>query len=326
MSAASPTPTIYPLTEPRQRWQLNVGAGHCLQVYEYGRADAPPVVVLHGGPGGGANALHASMFDPRAWRIICFDQRGCGQSTAAEVLQENTTQTLMADIEAIRMHLGIQQWHVSGGSWGSTLALVYAIEYPQRVLGMILRGVFLARQQDSDWLYGNAGVARLFPEFYREFTATLGADAGHSSSKPVIEKAWQGLQQPTSAHARQVAVAWGLWEARISTLTAKSGLLDHVQRDPNGMNAARIGTHFFHHRFFLPEGFILQHLSAISHIPAIIVHGRYDVVCSLSNAYELAARWPCAQLKIVQDAGHSSTEHGIARALVAAGHAFQQAR
>ena len=326
MSAKSPAPIIYPLTEPRQRWQLEVGAGHVLQIYEYGRADAPPVVVLHGGPGGGANAVQAAMFDPRAWHIICFDQRGCGQSTATDTLAENTTHTLVADIEAIREKLGIEQWHVSGGSWGSTLALVYAITHAERVLGMILRGVFLARQHDSDWLYGNAGMARLFPEFYREFTTNLGVDASQRSSKEVIASAWQALQQPSSQAGLEAAIAWALWEARISTLTAKSGLLDHVQRDPNGMNAARIGTHFFHHGFFLPEGFILENLNAIAHIPAIIVHGRYDVACSLNNAYDLAARWPCAQLKIVQDAGHSSTESGIARGLVAAGHVFQQHR
>jgi len=313
---------IHPVADPYKTWQLPVSDGHCLQIYEYGSPTAPPVVVLHGGPGGGSSPVHASMFNPQQWRVICFDQRGCGQSSGAHPLHENTTQALLADIEQLREHLGITQWHVSGGSWGSTLALCYAIEHPERVLGLILRGLFIARPEDTQWLYGTAGVAQLFPEFYQQFCDQLRVASG-SSADP-INAAWQVFDgapaavNQVSAQVKQAAIAWGLWEARVSTLTAKSNLMEHVSRDPNCVNAARIGNHFFKHDFFLPRNYILDNLNKITHIPAVLVHGRYDVVCTLSNAFALATRWPQAKLQIIQDAGHSSTEPGIAKALVAA--------
>lgn len=317
---------IHPLSDPFKTWQLPVTDGHVLQIYEYGSPTAPPVVVLHGGPGGGSSPVHASVFHPQQWRVICFDQRGCGKSTGAHPLHENTTQTLLADIEHIRAVLNIEQWHVSGGSWGSTLALCYAIENPERVLGLTLRGLFIARPQDTQWLYGPDGVAQLFPEFYQQFCAQLQQASG-TDLEP-ISAAWQVLHDApaaaneVSAKVKQAAIAWGLWEARISTLTAKSNLMEHVCRDANCVNAARIGNHFFKHDFFLPRNYILDNLHKITHIPALLVHGRYDVVCTLSNAYELASRWPQAELRIVQDAGHSSTEPGIAKALVAAADKF----
>lgn len=320
---------LYPLSKPFHSQRIKVSHGHELQVYQYGNPNGVPVLVLHGGPGGGMHAFHACNFNPQQWRVIGFDQRGCGLSSYAHDLTANTTADQLQDIETIRRTLGIQQWFVAGGSWGSTLALCYAIQLhtqppaslPQHgapvLLGLLLRGVFLARPADTEWLYGSDGVARLFPEFYREFYQSLGFKGAPAHAQELIQRAYQRLQGPHRGVAAEAALAWNLWEHRLCTLTAKSGLIDHIRRDDNHVQAARIGTHYFAHQFFLDEFNILNQIDRIAHLPAQVVHGRYDVVCAMDNAYDLVSRWPNAKLKVVQDAGHASTEPGIAHALSA---------
>lgn len=317
---------LFPQSKPFQTQRVAVTEGHELQVYQYGNPTGVPVLVLHGGPGGGMHEFHACNFNPQQWRVIGFDQRGCGRSSYRHDLAANTTADQLQDIETIRRSLGIQQWFVAGGSWGSTLALCYAIHMQTQsaqpltapvILGLLLRGVFLARSADTEWLYGAQGVARLFPEFYREFYQSLGFKHAPGHAQELIQRAYQRLQGPHRGVAAETALAWNLWEHRLCTLTAKSGLIDHIRRDDNHVQAARIGAHYFAHQFFLDEFYILSHIDRIAHLPAQVVHGRYDVVCAMDNAYDLVSRWPHAKLKVVQDAGHASIEPGIAHALTA---------
>ncbi len=271
-----------------------------------------PVLMCHGGPGGGSSPFQRTLFDAERYRIILFDQRGCGQSTPFASLEHNTTADLLTDIEAIRLHLGIEQWVVAGGSWGSTLALAYAEQYPQHCLGLILRGIFLGRSEDIDWLYRPCGGAsQLFPDYFADFLAPVATLPGLD----ILVAYQQLLQHPQPSVQLKAAQAWSLWEARVATLLPNPAMRRGAVEADSALPLARIENHYFLHHCFLAPNQLLKQLPQVLHLPCYIVHGRYDAVCKLENAWTLAQRWPGSVLKIVPDAGHSASETGIARAL-----------
>lgn len=286
--------------------------GHRLYLEQSGAPNGIPVLMCHGGPGGGCSPFQRTLFDPQQYRIVLFDQRGCGQSTPFASLEHNTTADLIADIEAIRHHLGIAQWVVAGGSWGSTLALAYAEHYPQHCLGLILRGIFLGRPEDVDWLYrAGGGASQVFPDYYADFVAPI----AHAKGLDVLV-AYQQLLQHADAQIRlRAAQAWSLWEARVATLLPNTAMRQGAIEPDSALPLARIENHYFLHHCFLRPNQLMAELSAVQHLPCYIVHGRYDMVCKMENATTLHQAWPGSVLTIVSNAGHSASETGISRAL-----------
>ncbi|MFT4863514.1 MAG: proline iminopeptidase [Pseudohongiellaceae bacterium] len=304
---------LYPELKPHARYQIKVSAVHELYVDEAGNPDGIPVLFVHGGPGGACDASSRRFYDPADYRIITFDQRGCGRSTPHGELRENTTQDLIADMEIIRNHLTIDKWVLFGGSWGSTLSLVYAIQFPERVLAMVLRGIFLCRKKDLDWLY-NDGANRLFPDAWEDFIKPI----------PLNERA-----ELISAYAKRLsgedelvrmaaAKAWSAWEGSCSKLRPSAEILAKFTKPHNALALARIETHYFLSSGFVEENHILNNVSSISAIPGRIIHGRYDIVCPLDNAQSLHQLWGNSELHIVRDAGHSASEPGNVDALIRA--------
>jgi proline iminopeptidase len=291
---------------------LNRPDGQRIYLEQSGHPAGIPVLMCHGGPGGGSSPFQRTLFDAERYRIILFDQRGCGQSTPFASLAHNTTADLLADIEAIRQHLGIDQWVLAGGSWGSTLALSYAEQYPQHCIGLILRGIFLGRPEDIDWLYRpGGGASQLFPDYFADFLTPVAALPGLD-----ILVAYQQLLQHSDPSVQlKAAQAWSLWEARVASLLPNPAMRLGAIEPESALPLARIENHYFLHHCFLGPNQLLQQLPQVQHLPCYIVHGRYDAVCKLENAWSLAQRWPGAVLKIVPDAGHSASEAGIARAL-----------
>ena len=287
-------------------------AGQRIYLEQSGNPHGIPVLMCHGGPGGGSSPFQRTLFDAKRYRIILFDQRGCGQSTPFASLAHNTTADLISDIEAIRLHLGIERWVVAGGSWGSTLALAYASQYPQQCLGLILRGIFLGRPEDIDWLYRpGGGASQLFPDYYADFLAPV----AHLKGLDILVAYQQLLQGEDSASQLQAAQAWSLWESRVATLLPNQLMRDGAVEPESALPLARIENHYFLHHCFLTPEQLLQDAAKVSHLPCYIVHGRYDVVCKLENAWSLHQRWPGSVLTIVANAGHSASEAGISRAL-----------
>lgn len=287
---------------------------HGLRLYleQSGNPQGIPVLMCHGGPGGGCSPFQRTLFDPQQYRIVLFDQRGCGQSTPFASLEHNTTQDLVDDIEAIRQHLGINRWVVAGGSWGSTLALAYAEQYPQHCLGLILRGIFLGRPEDIDWLYRpGGGASQLFPDYFADFVAPVADKKGLD-----ILVAYQLLLQHADASIRlHAAQAWSLWEARVATLLPNTAMRDGATEPDYALPLARIENHYFLHHCFLRPDQLMAELGKVQHLPCFIVHGRYDIVCKLESAWTLHQAWPDSVLTIVANAGHSASETGISRAL-----------
>ncbi len=302
-------PRLFAPTAPHAIHRLDVGRGHRLHVEESGTPDGLPVLVVHGGPGGGASPFMRRFFDPRRWRVILFDQRGCGRSTPHAAVAHNTTADLVADMERIRAHLGIERWMLFGGSWGATLSLLYAEAHPDRVTRLILRGVFLMTEAELDWFY-RGGAACFFPEAWQDFLAPIRDSA---ESDPIA--AYHALLFGDDPHrADEAALAWTLWESRLATLEAPfhgTVPLDFARA------FARIENHYFTHRGFIEEGQILRDLPRIAHIPAHVVQGRYDMICPPRTAWALTRSWPAATLEMVP-AGHALTEPAIAEALVEA--------
>jgi len=286
---------------------------HTLYVEECGNPAGLPVLFIHGGPGAGCDSLHRRFFDPERYRIILFDQRGCGRSTPHACLKNNTTSHLIEDIEAIRKHLGVSEWLLFGGSWGSTLSLVYAQNYPQHVVGMILRGVFLCRKQEIDWFY-QQGASRIHPDYWTDFLAPV----------PELERndlvsAYHRLLNSDNDITRMTAArAWSQWEARCAHLHTNNAFTKHYDGTRAALAMARIENHYFFHDSFLYESPILDNMHRIKNIPGIIIHGRYDVICPLENAFELQTTWPGSELQIIPAAGHAATEPGITDALIKA--------
>jgi len=302
---------LYPEIKPYAQHQLPVASPHCLYVEESGNAEGIPVLFVHGGPGGGCDARSRSFFDPEHYRIIAFDQRGAGQSTPHAELQGNDTWALVEDMEQIRVHLGIERWLLFGGSWGTTLSLVYAQAHPQRVMALIMRGVFLCREQDLHWLY-QQGASHIFPDFWEDYLRPV-APAERGNLLAAYYRLLTGSNELTRMAA---ARAWSQWEGRCSTLRPNRGVLARFSAPHAALAMARIEAHYFVNKGFLSTNQILLNMDKLAAIPGIIVHGRYDMICRLDNAQELHNAWPKSELHIIREAGHSSSEPGIADALI----------
>lgn len=300
---------LYPELKPRRQEHLAVGDGHQLYFEDCGNPDGEPVVVIHGGPGGAVNPRMRRYFDPQHWRIILFDQRGAGRSTPRASLHANTTDHLIADMERLREELGVDRWVLFGGSWGATLALLYAQAHPQRSLGLILRGSFLCRQRDIDWLYRD-GAGRFFPEPWQALLDAIPED----ERDDIVTACHRRLSGDDADEA--LARLWSGWEAACSTLRHNAALEKGVSG--NALPMARIESHYFVNGGFIGENRILERMETINHLPAILVHGRYDMVCPLEQSMELHRRWPASDLRVIPEAGHSAFEPAIERALVQA--------
>lgn len=306
----------YPEIEPFETGRLRVSAIHDLYYEVSGNPAGKPVVFVHGGPGGGTEPAHRQYFDPRAYRIVLFDQRGCGKSTPHAELEENTTWDLVADIERLRTHLGIEKWQVFGGSWGSTLSLAYAETHPQRVTELVLRGIFLVRDEEIRWFY-QFGASELFPDAWEGFQKPI--PVGERGN--YLDAYYKRLTSSDAKARQEAAVAWSTWEGNTTKLIPSDSYAAHFSEDEFALAFARIECHFFKHNAWLDtrgKGQLLENIGKIRHIPAVIVHGRYDACCPVRNAWDLHREWPEAELFIVPDAGHAASEPGIARALVAA--------
>ncbi len=305
--------TLFPEIQSNQHHQLQVDDLHSLYLEESGNPQGQPVLFVHGGPGGGTSEFNRRFFDPEKYRIILFDQRGCGLSTPHAELTDNTTAHLIADIEAIREFLKIESWLLFGGSWGSTLSLLYAQAYPERVNGLILRGIFLCRDQDIRWFY-QQGADHIFPDYWADYAAQIPAAEQHD-----FVAAYHRLLTSDNEIARMSAAkAWSCWEARCSTLNPSSTLVNHFCDPHVALAMARIECHYFANQCFIEPNQILDNTDKIAHIPTIIVHGRYDIVYPVNQAVALHARLPEAELHIVRDAGHSALEPGITDNLIKA--------
>ena len=305
--------SLYPSIKPFNTFQLPVSGQHRLYVEESGDRDGIPVLFIHGGPGSGCSPEDRRFFDPEQYRIILFDQRGAGRSTPHAELAHNTTQDLIDAIEQLRQHLAIDQWVLFGGSWGSTLALLYGQQYPQQVLGMVLRGIFLCRQQDLQWFY-QSGANHIFPDYWREFIEPIPAAQRHD----MIGAYHQLLTGDNELAKLNAAKHWSRWEGRCATLRPNNDIVDTFSNTHLALSLARIENHYFINQGFIEENQILDNMALLADIPATIIHGRYDMVCTLSNAIALQQAWPSAELHIVRDAGHASRDPGILDALVRA--------
>ena len=303
---------LYPKIEPYNQFDLKVSDLHTIHVEESGNINGKPVIFLHGGPGGGIEPVYRQYFDPEKWRIIVFDQRGCGQSTPHAELQENTTWDLIADIEKIRQHLEIDKWVVFGGSWGSTLSLSYAITHPDRCKSLVLRGIFMIRKKEINWFYQD-GTSNIYPDAWEHYLRPIPEDERHD----LVAAYYKRLTSNDDSVRIEAAKAWSIWEASTSKLIQSEESI-HAFEDAKVAEAfARIECHYFTNRgFFDTDEWLLENVDKIRHIPAVIVQGRYDVVCPMISAWELHRAFPEADFEIVQDAGHSMTEKGIAAKLV----------
>lgn len=308
-TASAEATDLYPLIEPTASGFLAVDAGHALYWEMCGNPHGIPALFLHGGPGGGCSTTSRRFFDPSRYRIILFDQRGCGRSTPAGSLESNTTAHLIDDIEAMRKFLHIEQWLLFGGSWGATLALVYAQQYPQRVSGMVLRAVFTARQSELDWLY-RRGASYIFPEAWAHFTAFIPA----AERVDLIAAYHSRLTNGDAAVELATARAWCVWEDALATLLPSPLFSGEAAL----RSLARIEAHYFVHHAFIDEGQLITNADALRGIPGVIVQGRYDMITPATTAWKLHQAWPGSSLRIVDAAGHASSEPGIARELIAA--------
>jgi proline iminopeptidase len=306
--------TLYPEIEPFDSGFLKVPDLHTLYYEQSGNPDGKPVVFLHGGPGGGVNPKCRRFFDPARYRIVLFDQRGCGRSTPHAELIDNTTWHLVADIERLREHLSIDRWQVFGGSWGSTLALAYAETHPDRVSELVLRGIFMLRRSELEWFY-QQGADALYPDAWETYLAAI----PEAERGDLMSAYHRRLTGDDRAEQLAAARAWSVWEGATSFLWQDRGHIEASGEDEFALAFARIECHYFvHGGFFEHDDQLLRNVDRIRRIPAVIVQGRYDVVCPLRSAWDLHRAWPEADLRIVQDAGHSAFEPGILHELVEA--------
>jgi proline iminopeptidase len=306
--------SLYPPIEPYATGTLKVSPLHTVYFEQCGNPNGKPVVFLHGGPGAGCNPTVRRFFDPARYRIVLFDQRGCGRSTPHAELTDNTTWHLVADIELLRTTLGIDRWQVFGGSWGSTLALAYAQTHPQRVTELVLRGIFLLRRSELEWFY-QAGCDALYPDAWETYLAAI-PEAEHGD---LISAYHRRLTHSDPQVRVAAARAWSMWEGATSFLHPDPRHVDATGQDEFALAFARIECHYFVNAGFMRrDGQLLHDIQRIRQIPAVIVQGRYDVVCPLRSAWDLHRAWPEAEFHIVGDAGHSAMEPGISDLLVRA--------
>jgi proline iminopeptidase len=309
----------YPPIEPYRTGRLRVSDVHELYFEESGNPHGKPALFLHGGPGFGTEPSHRRFFDPRAYRIVLFDQRGCGKSTPHASLTDNTTWHLIEDIERLREHLGIERWQVFGGSWGSTLALAYAETHPARVTELVLRGIFLIRKQEIDWFYQH-GASAIFPDAWEKYVEPIPPE----ERGDLLRAFHQRLTSDDPAVRMHAAKAWSIWEGTTSCMQPNRALIDKTSGDEFAIAFARIECHYFVHGAWLdPPRDVLSNVAAIRHIPAVIVQGRYDVVCPMETAWALHRAWPEADFRVVGDAGHAASEPGTLHELVQATDRFR---
>lgn len=305
---------LYPALEPYRTGMLDVGDGHTVYFEECGNPQGEPALLVHGGPGGGSNPTMRRFHDPNHYRIILFDQRGCGRSTPNASLEANTTWHLVADMERLREHLEIEHWQLFGGSWGSTLALAYAETHPQRVASLILRGIFLVRRAELEWFY-QEGCSWIYPDAFAPYQQVIPpAERGD-----MIAAYYRRLTDPDTQVRLTAAKAWSVWEASTLSLLQDAERIRHFGADAYAIAFARIECHYFvNGGFFASDDQLLADAGRLRDIPGTIVHGRYDVVTPVKNAWDLKRAWPTAELRIVADAGHAMSEPGIAHELVSA--------
>lgn len=309
--------TLYPPIEPFETGMLEVGDGHTLYWERCGTRGAKPVVFLHGGPGSGCSPEQRRQFDPALYDILLFDQRGCGRSTPFASLENNTTWDIVADIERLRVLLGHEKWQVFGGSWGSTLALSYTQTHPDRVTELVLRGIFLARQREADWLY-RYGASEIYPEGWAAFAGHIPED----ERGDLIEAYHRRLTSDDPQIQLAAAKAWSTWEGLTVTLLPDPGMMEEFTEDSHAIAIARIENHYFRHDCWLAEGQLLANAGRLNGIPGIIVQGRHDCCTPPSAAYDLKQVWPDADLRIIPDGGHLFTEPGITDGLIRASDYF----
>jgi proline iminopeptidase len=302
---------LFPEIEPYASGRLPLGGSHVMYWEQAGNPRGVPVLFLHGGPGAGAAAAHRRFFDPRFYRIVIFDQRGCGRSSPHGELTDNTTQHLVADVEALRRHLNVRRWVLFGGSWGSTLALAYGIRWPEHCAGFVLRGIFLGTRKEVSWfLYG---MATFFPEAWRSFAGLLPPP----DRSELLANYHRRLTDPDPAVHMPAATAWSRYETVCSNLIPRlEEPMAVFGSDSAALALARIEAHYFINDVFLEDGELLRNIHRVRHIPATLVQGRYDMVCPIVTADALAYAWPEAKYVIIPDAGHSAMEPGIRAALV----------
>ena len=303
---------LFPEIEPYASGRIALDAVHVMQWEACGNPNGVALVFLHGGPGGGCLPYHRRFYDPAFWKIVLYDQRGAGRSTPSAELVDNTTQHLVADLERLRTERGIERWVVFGGSWGSTLALAYAEAHPDRVLGLVLRGIFLATESEIDWFM--YGMRNIFPEAWRTYVETLPPE----ERADLLANYYRRLTASDPAIHLPAARAWDRFEGACTTLLPAAEPMSRFDGDNAALAIARIEAHYFVHRGFLTPNQLLEGVEKIRHLPCTIVQGRYDIVCPPVTADALARAWPEAEYIVVPDAGHSVREPGIARALVGA--------
>ncbi|HEX7369023.1 MAG TPA: prolyl aminopeptidase [Rhodanobacteraceae bacterium] len=304
---------LYPEISPFRTEHFPVGDGHTLYVEECGNPEGLPVVFLHGGPGAGLAPYHRQFFDPARWRVVLFDQRGAGQSTPFASIQANTTQHLVADIERIREHLGIERWLVFGGSWGSTLALAYAEAHRERVTGLVLRGIFLARPEEDRWLFREGGASQIRPENWQRFVSVVPPE----ERGDVLAAYWKRLTHADERVRVAAARAWAAWEGGALTLAESPETEAEFTRPEVAVSLARLEAHYFRNQAFLEPNQLLRDIDRIRHLPGVIVHGRYDIICPVKTAFDLHAAWPEAEFHVVLS-GHAASEPAIVDKLVEA--------
>jgi proline iminopeptidase len=311
---------LYPPVEPYETGMLPVSPVHTIYYEQCGNPAGRPVVFLHGGPGGGIVADYRRYFDPAAYRIVLFDQRGSGRSTPHAELEENTTWHLVEDIEKLREHLGVERWHVFGGSWGSTLSLAYAETHPARVMSLTLRGIFLCRPKEIRWFY-QEGAGWLFPDVWEEYVKVIPEE----ERGDFVGAYYKRLTSDDPGVRLEAARAWSVWEGSTSKLIFDYAMIEKFAEPEFALAFARIECHYFMNNAFFPtDDYLIENVGKIRHIPAVIVQGRYDVVCPMMSAWELHRAWPEADFQVIPDAGHSATEPGIVGALVGATDRFRE--
>jgi proline iminopeptidase len=317
---SEPRRTLYPEIEPYDEGYLQVSPLHRIRYEQCGNRRGHAAVFLHGGPGSGVSPKMRRFFDPAHYRIVLFDQRGCGGSTPHAELEANTTWDLVADIERLREHLGIARWLVFGGSWGSTLALAYAEAHPERVVALVLRGIFMLRRFELEWFY-QRGASLLFPDLWEDYVRPI--PPGERGD--LIGAYHRRLTSADPALRLAAARAWSIWEGRTSFLIENADYVAGFDSDERALAFARIECHYFvHGGFFAHDDQLLRDAGRLATIPGVIVQGRYDVVCPAQSAWDLHRAWPASELKIVPDAGHSAFEPGIAHELLAATDRFRR--
>jgi proline iminopeptidase len=303
---------LFPRIRPYSSGFLDVDDTHKIYWEQSGNPDGVPILFLHGGPGAGASPTHRRFFDPDFYRIIIFYQRGCGRSMPLGSLENNTTAHLVADMEALRIHLGVDRWHLFGGSWGSTLALHYAIAHGERILSMILRGIFLCEQDEVEWfLYG---MRKIFPEAWEQFAGLLTED----EQDDVLKAYYRRLKSPDIDVQMEAAVRWSLYEAACASLLPNYETITTDEQKHYALALARLEAHYFTHEVVAPQDSLLKKIDKVRAIPSCIIQGRYDVICPIATAYKLHQHWPEADYVVVPDAGHSALDPKLQSRLIEA--------